>query len=152
MEWIIKTIEYRTVAFHKHNDTWVESYRDGEKILCCECDEAHQNPVVLLLTNCDPRPNCKAYLEYNSYFKKKGLKIRPLPSSNPEEWNDYGHNHETQGVWKPVIMQEKVVCPSCLELAPREYLDLSIIPDISKGFKANIKVKDSEKEVMVQLI
>lgn len=153
-EWVVKTIGYRTIALHQHDKVWVESYLEKVQFLCCQCDEAHPNPAVLKLVDCDPRPNYKSYWEISNYFKKKELKIRPALCSNPEEWDNYGHNHKGSfdGSWQPIIIQNNTVCPNCIEIAPKEYQDLVIINDY-KSFKTKIKKTNNEEiEVIIQLV
>ena len=151
MEWAIKTVSNRTIALHQHENVWAESYIEKDQFLCCKCDEPHPNPIIVSLADCDHRPNCKTYWEISNYFRNKELKIRPQPCVHPEEWNEYGHIHN-EVHWKPVIIEENIVCPDCLEIAPKEHLDLKVINNFSKGFKTLVKVDNEEKEVTIQFI
>jgi len=118
MSWKIKyNLFNRHILMHKHDNVWVEAYKKELDYFCCECDLKYESPHVATLTGVTPRPNNRTYFKINELFTFKFLQINPQPCTDPSQWDEYGHKHDDIK-WKARVIDDKVCCPKCLELAP----------------------------------
>lgn len=118
MSWKIKyNLFNRHILVHKHDRVWIEAYKKELDYFCCECNSPYESPHVATLTGVTPRPNNRTYFEIYEFFNGKILRINPQPCTDPSLWDEYGHKHENIK-WQARVIEGKVCCPKCLELAP----------------------------------